>query len=258
MKKQIAHTLLASMLTALVCSAAFAQPINYGNFAGTNLMFLDVTEDSATDPTPLWGAPTVSGDGLQFTPLAAFSASTSGGGADLTDGKLDTTLMVNDPKVGAINTISVFERGDYTLAGGGTITTSTSVGAPVFLTLLEVDGVGITPIPLYSGNLLFAPSGGSYDLINDPGTGVIWTGNLLIDVNAAMAALPDPIVGRATKIKYHMDNTLTAISEASSIAFIGKKDGIVRLDVNVPEPASCVLACIGLALLALVGRRRVG
>jgi len=195
----------------------------------------------------------VSGDGLQFTPLAAFSASTSGGGADITDGKLDTTIMTNTP-AGAINNIFVTERGDYTLVGAGTATTSTSVGAPVFLTLTEVNGVGISPTALFSGNLLFTPSGGTYDLIADPGTGVIWTGNLLIDVDAAMAALK--IDGRATKIVYHMDNTLTAISEASSIAFIAKKDGIVRLEVNVPEPASCVLACMGLALLAMVGRRR--
>lgn len=254
MKKEIAHALLASMLCALVCSPAFALPINYFDFVGTNVTFEDVTEDSATDPTPLWGAPTVSGDGLLFTPLAAFSATSSGGGADITDGKLDTTIVVNDPNVGAINSIFVTERGDYTLVGAGTAVTSTSVGAPVFLTLTEVNGIGITPTPLFSGNLVFTPSGGTYNLIADPGTGVIWNGSLLIDVNAAMAAIK--IDGRATKIVYHMDNTLTAISELSSIAFIAKKDGIVRLEVNVPEPASCVLACTGLALLGLFRRRR--
>ena len=133
--------------------------------------------------------------------------------------------------------------GDYTLVGAGTVTTSTSVAAPVFLTLTEVNGIGISPTALYSGNLVFTPSGGTYDLLNDPGTGVIWNGSLFIDVDAALAAIH--IDGRATKIVYHMDNTLTAISEANSIAFIAKKDGIVRLEVNVPEPASMVLAFFG-------------
>jgi hypothetical protein len=255
MKKLITPALLFSMVCAFVCPPAFAAPINYLDFVGTNVTYKDVTEDSATDPTPLWGAPTISGDGLNFTPLAAFSASSSGGSPpDITDGKLDTTIVVNDPGVGAIDNILVSERGDYTLAGSGTIASNTSVAAPVILTLLEINGVGISPTPLYSGNLMFSPSGGTYDLVNDPGSGEIWTGSLMIDIDAAMAAINKD--GRATKIKYHMDNTLTAFSESGSIAFIAKKDGIVSLEVNVPEPTSFVLALLGPLGLAWVLRRR--
>jgi hypothetical protein len=62
-----------------------------------------------------------------------------------------------------------------------------------------------------------------------------------------------------TKISVNMDNILTAASLANSSAVIAKKDadGLV-VTVNIPEPASSLLACTGLALLALFGRRRAG
>ena len=47
-----------------------AAPINYGNFNGTNVMYLGVTEDSSTDPTPLFGPPTVTNDSLSFNPVS--------------------------------------------------------------------------------------------------------------------------------------------------------------------------------------------
>ena len=57
MNKFIAHSLVASMVCAFVCTPASAVPINYFDFVGTNVTYKNVTEDSATDPTPLWGAP---------------------------------------------------------------------------------------------------------------------------------------------------------------------------------------------------------
>src|SRR5947207_4379405 len=81
----------------LLSSRIGAVPINYGNFNGTNVMYLNVTEDSSTDPTPLFGAPTVSDDALSFNP-SGFGATSSGGGTDLTDGTLATTIMTTGTK----------------------------------------------------------------------------------------------------------------------------------------------------------------
>jgi hypothetical protein len=62
-----------------------------------------------------------------------------------------------------------------------------------------------------------------------------------------------------TKISVNIDNILTAASQDGSTALIAKKDadGLV-VTVNVPEPASCLLACTGLMLAALFRRRRAG
>lgn len=242
-----AHILLAGL-------PASATPIDYGDFTGTNVTFLQVTEDSATDPTPLWGAPTVSGNGIIFNPTAAFAATASGGSSDLTDGKLNTTLASNNPGVDSIHNILISERGDYTLAGSGTSATSASVSAPVFLTLTEVNGVPISPVALFSGNVAFSPSAGSYNLVSNPGSGQIWTGSLLIDVDALLPGLG--INGHATKIQYVMDNTLLAFSQAGTISFIEKKNGFVTLQTNVPEPSTLVLALIGSLALAWQIRRR--
>jgi len=246
----------ACALVSLICIPAIAAPINYGNFAGSTVNFLNVTEDSATDPTPLFGAPTVAGDGMSFSPLASFTALASAGSIDLTDGKLNTTIQSINPGTGSIQNIVVNERGDYTLAGVGTTGTSVSVSAPVFLTLDEVDGVAITPVALYSGNLAFTPSAGSYNLVSNPGNGIIWTGTLSIDVTAALLA--HGIGGRATKLEYTMDNSLLALSQVNSIAKIEKKNGIVGITVNppVPEPSSIALLGIGTLGLLLARLRR--
>src|ERR1700680_1582955 len=133
----------AGVWLLLLASSLQAVPIDYGDFTGTHVSFLQVTEDSATDPTPLWGAPTLSGDGITFSPTATFSASASNGSSDITDGKLNTTIKPNNVNVGSIHNILINERGDYTLAGTGTASTSASVSAPVFLTLTEVNGSSV-------------------------------------------------------------------------------------------------------------------
>ena len=100
MSKKLLNALLPVTASALVCAISLptiAAPINYGNFSGANVNFLQVTEDSATDPTPLFGPPTVAGDGMTFSPTAAFSANASSGSIDLTDGKLNTTIQANTP-----------------------------------------------------------------------------------------------------------------------------------------------------------------
>jgi hypothetical protein len=239
-------------------NATNAAPINYGNFAGTNVSYLNVTEDSTTDPSPpnapLFGAPTVSGDALSFNP-SSFGASASGvGGVDVTDGTLATTIMTSGTK--RIHKVSFAEAGDYTFAGAaGTTATAASVSASFFLTVVELDGVGVPPINI-TGSMAISPSGGTYDFVNDPhGPAAIWSGNVVFDIDAELAAQGK--TGMATKILLSLDNSLLATSEAGTAALIKKKEfngASIIVDTNVPEPAS--LALLALAGLTVGVRRR--
>jgi hypothetical protein len=241
-----------------------AAPINYGDFVGTTVTYKMVTEDSNSgDTPPLFGAPSISGDSLDFNPVG-FGASTSGGGVDVTDGNL--VFMVEAKPGNGILNIQISEFGDTTLAGFGTNATFTSVTMNGILNISHVDFVGINVITIPISITNFSPSGGTYGLGTDGGGGplfnAIWSGSTLIDlttgnpvVAAALAARGIvPTIG-VTKISVNFDNTLMALSQVGTSALIAKKDNGVIIRTNVPEPASCALAVFGVALGMMCGRR---
>jgi hypothetical protein len=246
-----AQFVLVSAVAAATASTAFSAPINYGNKVGTNIIYQNVTEDSSTDATPLYGNPAVAGDSLVFNPVSFGASSSNGGAPDITDGTLTTTIVAKPNQ--SIVAVNLAEKGDYTLAGTGTAVTSASVSAPYFIRVIEVDGVSINPIST-SGNLAMSPSGGTYDLPSDPGVGVLWTGSASVNINALLAA--NNISGKATKVTLSMDNVLTSFSQQGTVSFIKKKevDG-TTVTIIVPEPATLgVLG--GVALMALRRSRR--
>jgi hypothetical protein len=241
--------LLVGLAGVCASSFALAAPINYGDVTGNTIIYRQVTEDSTTDPAPLYGAPGIAGDSLTFNPTSFGATSSNGGAPDLTDGTLAMTIEAK-PGFG-VQQIMFAEAGDYTLAGTGTSLTRASVSAPYFARIIEVDGVSVTPISL-TGNFAFIPSGGTFELPTDPGVGVIWSGSATINIAAALAA--NNVSGKATKVTYSMDNALYAQSEPGTVAFIKKKtlDGL-SITVVVPEPATFT-AIAGVSALAL--RRR--
>lgn len=217
--------------------------ISYGNFGPVppGVSFLGVEESSGTDAVPLYGPPTPFSVGLDFNP-AGFVATSAGGGADITDGQLNFTVM---SKAG-ITSLGLFERGDYTLAGVGTPTTQVFAGAILLATVTEINGVGVAPIDL-------VPVNGSigFNLAANPGIVQPWSLGLLLNVAGQLGP------GQAaTKVKVAINNQLLAISEPTSVAFIAKKD--FRIDVGViPEPAAVVLMMCGASLaLGLMRRGR--
>ena len=119
-----------------------------------------------------------------------------------------------------------------------------------------MDGISIDPISLQL-QMTFSPSGGTYDLINDPGFGVIWNGSLSVDLTQALIDASVPFVSGVTEVDVDLDNILTAISETGSSATIGKKDfkGF-SVTAVIPEPTTALLLATGLAGLAAAGRRR--
>jgi hypothetical protein len=52
-------------------SRADAASINHGNFMGSTVTYVDVTEASATDAVPLYGMPSVFGDSLISIPCCS-------------------------------------------------------------------------------------------------------------------------------------------------------------------------------------------
>lgn len=262
----IAATLALVAILGLVIapSIASAAPINYGDFSGTTVMYLDVTEDTNTgDTQPLFGAPTVSGDSLDFDPVG-FSANSSGGGPpDQTDGQLN--FMISAIGTNVIDSIFLSEAGDTSLARSivSNEDAFTQVTANVFVDILEVDGSPINAINV-SGQMSFTPSGGDYLLSTDgagnPTFNTSWSGNYFLDLGPILSA--NNITGDATKVSVALDNTLTASSGPNSSAFIAKKDfdGVsitTNPDPNmIPEPTTAVLALGG--LLMLTGSRRRG
>jgi hypothetical protein len=258
--------------------------MNYGTFAGTNVTYVNVTEDSGADEAlPLFGPPTVSEDSIDFNPVG-FDASSMGVNSDITDSNL--VFMVTSNSGSRISSLTFSESGDTTLAGNvpvGSMGTATSVTANGVIDIHEVDvtddgvfnpiGINNISVPF---SLTFTPSGGTYFLGTDGGGGPIfhtqWSGSVDVDIDAILVANgiivpPGPIDpnGGATKISVDLDNTLTAVSQDGTSAHIAKKDfGGITIRANVPtepggdeeipEPATLVL--VGLSLLGFTFGRR--
>jgi hypothetical protein len=213
-------------------------------------MFTNIVESSATDGVPLYGMPTAFPIGLNFTPTG-FAASSIGGGADLTDGQLNYTVMAG-PNAPGIPLIALQEGGTFSLVGPGSSATQVLAGAIIRASVHEINGVPIAPINL-------TPVNGSvaFDLNANPGVAQPWGLGLTLNVSAQLAGLGFAPTQRATKVDVVIDNALVALSEGgrfSSTALITKGD----FDVNItPEPGSCLLMGMALCALAL-GRGVVG
>jgi hypothetical protein len=257
--RQVVAACSVVCLLSLV-TVAQAAPINYGNFSGTTVDFLNVTEDanSAGDAPPLFGQPAVAGDSLDFDPVGFNASATGAAGIDVTDGNLSFTIQAKQGY--AIDMFSLSEAGDTTLAGFGTDGTYSSVTAIGVLNIEEVDGAGISTIAV-PFSLTFNPSGGTYGLASDGGGGPLysagWSGSLLMNVEQELINSNVPFTLGATKISINLDNTLTALSEAGTFSLIAKKDfGGVSITVNIPEPATWLMVSVCGLVVAACGRRR--
>lgn len=254
--------LFFSVFSLALCERAQSASINYGSHMGTAVTYVDVTEASATDPVPLYGAPTVAGNSIDFNPVLFNALSQFGGNPDLTDGQL-TFMVVAKPGF-AVQGINFAESGVTNVVGNGTNNTYTHVSAVGNVDIVEVDGVGIDEINVPI-NLLFmhtppASSNpvGTWLLGTDgPALGVPWDGFQGISLTGVLDDHMVPYNFGVTKINVNLNNSLIAQSEEGTIAFIDKKDfGGLSITVMVPEPCSMFLSMAGLGLIGLVVRRR--
>lgn len=259
----------ALVLGVAPLASSFAASINYGNFSGTTVDYQMVTESSSTDAVPLFGAPIISGDTLDFNPVGFSATSSNGVAADITDGQL---LFMAQAKPGlGLGSILISERGDTSMAGFGTDATFTSVSLNGVLNISEVGGVAINTVAIPIAFASVGPSGGTFGLATDfgggPGGTIAWNGSADIDLtpaNPAVAALYaaqnlDPKVP-VTKVSVNFDNTLIALSQAGTTSLIAKKDQLIITFRNppggdIPEPASAMLVLLTMVGAAVARRR---
>lgn len=248
---------ILSMATSAVIATA-APPVitNYTNQFGTTRDYLDIVEASM-EGNP-FGAPTILGDTLLFTPENFFSeADFALGGSDITDSQLRFTIDAHPGQI--IDTIYFAESGVYTLLGGGVPGgfAYASVGTPIFYHVRQIDGVDVNG-PKGSVNMSFAPSGGVFFLnVEGPGVNVAWEGDLLLDIAAIIGADPN-FEGSATLVEITLDNSLGTFNSPYQDGEGGQEDAYYasirknRLRITVPESRSAIWIAVMLLGAACV------
>jgi hypothetical protein len=240
----------------LLARSADAALINYGSFTlpAAGISSNNVAESSATDAVPLFGPPAPFVVGLDFDP-AGFVASATGGASDITDGQLNFTVAGVSSPTGsvAVNSITLFEAGDYSMTGAGTPATQVLAGVITRVTVTEVDGVAVSPFSLFP-----VSASVGFNLVANPGIVQPWSLGTTINIASQLPGFGFGPGAGATRVEVVIDNNLLALSQTGSIAHIAKKD--FRLEVNsvirgtIPEPTTAALLSVTLLYLPL--RRR--
>jgi hypothetical protein len=152
-----------------------------------------------------------------------------------------------------ISSITLSEGGDYTLVGVGTAATQAFAGAIISAKVVQIDGLPVTPISFNSNASV------NFNLIANSGVVQPWSLSSTLDINAALTSLAVPYKTGATKIEVAINNSLIAISEPTSVAFIAKKDFVVgiipRPGGEIPEPNTLVLIGVAAALMGCSAKR---
>ncbi len=227
-----------TIVVGTAVSSADAGLILYGDFAGSTVDYLNVNESSDTDPGPLFGAPTVTGDSLTFNNMSFSSSAAGMGGADISTGILNTTIDAHDGN--AIHALSFRESGSYTLSG--LINDAfAAVAAAVIINVLEVDGMAVDPIGINT-LMMYTPSGGSFSIGEDGAGSNLWEGMLDLNLDALLSSRG--VTGSATRLSLTITNTLSAASMAETAASISKKSLSIRV---VPAPPTALLLLLGAA-----------
>ena len=249
----VSAILLASIAIDAGASTMFST--NYGDFSGTSVTYRDVNESSGTDAFALYGAPAVVGNTLNFSPdFTAYAA--GAGGSDTTDGQLGFDVYADSGNF--IDELSFSERGDFLLSGFSGDAYA-SVSANFFITIYEVDGVELTQSLVLPGvEMTFTPNvAGEFLLssVGGPSYGDVWAGDMTVDIKSLLSDNDIAFNNGATRLHLELNNTLVALSQDGTQAFIAKK-GFHTFSVTViPEPASVGL--LGFTTLGLFYRRRV-
>ncbi|MCS5635965.1 MAG: PEP-CTERM sorting domain-containing protein [Myxococcota bacterium] len=227
-------------------------PFSYPDMTGTTVLYTGISEESVTDPSlALFGAPTITGDELVFSP-SLFSAVSDFGGVDQRVGAF--SISVHALPLQGIHTLRLRESGTYTLLGSAPDVAEALVGGALIGEVIEIDGGAVAPgLDLrFEVPLNFSGGSGSFTLGPSPEVEAAWSGSAGVDIDALLASRGAS--GTATRVQFSMANdTLAAISASGTQARIEKNS--VAVAANVPEPSSLGIV-IGLAALVALHLRR--
>lgn len=249
-------------LVALVVLCFTASPapavLMHMDVMGDDFAFTNISEDSPSgDPLPLYNQPIVFEDGagtdqLEFFPTAEFSALSTDGGVDFTDGKLRLTITAKGNNT--ISSILFEESGLAKLfkQPSGSDDPFASISALIDIDIVEASGSPIMPVELPGLMLDIDPSDGKYlhsDVAVGPAFDVSWDGSLSVDIGE--------IVANATQVNLTIDNSLLgSTADLGSLAFVDKKDFQIIVSSSVPEPSLLTLGALGALAIARRIRRR--
>lgn len=245
-----ANTRVAMVLAAL--GAVTSAPVSAAlvTIVGTNF---DLTYDDTK--LGLFGAPTLVGDTLFFTPNAFAAESLNGAGAVTTNSTVSGLVLTakNGYQFGAFD---LAEFGDYRLNGASSFVTVTgqlrafNVASSIntqTASFLAVDGS--TPLTINNG--LLQP----------------WLATARIDAGTAPQAVPpqfgealNVLATRPGAVGLTIENQLLAFTDPDGTglrqAFIEKKFNGISVDVTpVPVPPAAAMMVLGLASLMLLRHR---
>jgi len=213
--------------------AAFAAPIMYPDPVAPPgaAQFSLISEDSVTDPPPLYGAPVQIGDILSFAPTTFVSYS-GPNSSDTTSGtlKFDATAPAGEH----FTTLAVNEIGDFSVTGLG----NSQAYVSGLLTVRDLD----TGEVLFNSLIVQPPSPFLHPSLND---GPFQAGRVLQFSGTS-----------TTNIEVVFNNTLSTAADPLSAALIQKKAIDFTVTSEVPEPAAMLLFGIG-GVGLLAGRRRL-
>ncbi len=236
MKRVVGLALTLALIAT--STSAWASAVSYGDVAADDVTYVNIKENSGTDPEdlPLYGDPSAAGNSLVFSPSNyVASAEPSEGEFDTDNTSATLTMQVVSNSDLPLASINIMEFGDTFLAGLGEAQALTAVAGGLFVSY--DDGNGLQTLPV--GEL----SDVSFSLPDDSGLSE-WTAS--VEINLAEL--------NVTEVFVSFDNLVTAIAEEGATAFIEKKVFKITTTV-VPEPAS--VALIGLGALLIAGRRRI-
>lgn len=223
---------IASMMLATAATSSQAAIVL---LTGTNF---DIQYDDAS--TGKYGAPTLSGNSVFFTPIDFKAESLNGLGISTSSGTINMRII---PKNGfAVGSLNLQERGDYVLRGANSF-----VGVSGQTRAFSLSN------PLFDiSNTITSTS----NLTINNGLSNNWVANSNLNL-ASLSLAPNQVVN------YTVENLLEAYTELSDIgpkrAFIEKKfagTGIVVTISPVPEASTVMSLLAGLGLLGFLINRR--
>ncbi len=218
-KMKLRTRITALLLVFSVAAYVQADEINYGDFNGDTVTYLDVTE-SSLEELPLYGTPEIVGNNLNM-PGTGFASESKDSQVDFLDGRL--TFMVEANPGTTLSRIVVEEFGAFFTFGEGSIS---SISGVAFVQTLEGD--------IVSGNFQQTFNGSGVPTSGD------WFNSLTI-------TFPE-----TTKIFVTLDNQLFTFADDLGVGFIDKKG----VNIKIPEPSTAGILALGLVGVMLRNRRR--